>query len=271
MPSDKPNPAAPSTASRFAWLGWLVALALLGMTGAELRATGATLREVAEQRPLRIREIDDQCQAALAAIAAEKRLAADQHNELLALQGRLEFDIKTLKLSLAELEPQTKNAERNYRKISETVAHPGDAKSPPPEYLAERKIRLADLERANQELRAQYQRLEDRLRTSLQAILEQPDPAPLKEWYITRSHTVFAPAAGVFAAEKLYARERSLEALELYEEVLRRFPGPANPYLPHCRERVRQILDAQAYTPADLPLQAYFPRPDPTPAPQAID
>ncbi|MDX9979198.1 MAG: hypothetical protein RBU25_04025 [Lentisphaeria bacterium] len=270
MPSDKPNPAAPSAALHFAWLGWLVALALLGIAGADLRATGAKLREIAGQRPGRIREINEQCQTTLAAIAAEKRLAADQHNELLALQGRLEFDIKTLKLSLAELEPQAKNAERNFRKLSETSAHP-EAPPPSPENLAERKSRLAELERANQELRAQYQLLENELRANLQAILEQPDPIPLKQWYAARSHTVFAPAAGVFAAEKLYAREAAREALDLYEEILRRFPEPANPKLPHCRDRVRQILDGQAYTTTDLTLQGYYPLRDTSPPPQAID
>lgn len=264
MPSDKPNtttapPAASKGTLRFAWFGWLTALFLLGMAGAELRATGEKLRARAEQRPDRIREINDQCRAELETIAAARRLATEQHNELLSLQGRLDFDIKTLKLSLAELEPQAKNAERNYRKISELLAHPEDA-SPPPASLDERKSRLSELEGANQERRALYQRLEDELRANLQAILEQPDPAPLKAWYTARSHTVFAPAAGVFAAEKLHARERSREALELYEEILRRFPDTANPYLLHCRERIRQIQDGQPYTPANLALRRYSPQ-----------
>ncbi len=263
MPSDKPNPATPPAAGkgtlRCAWLGWLAALALLGMIGAELRTTGEKLREIAHQRPGRIREINEQCQTELAAVAAERRLATDQHNELLALQRRLDFDIKTLKLSLAELGPQAKNAARTYRKISDAIAHPDDA-SPPPASLDERKSRLAELEGANQQHRALYQRLEDELRANLHATLELPDPILLKLWYTTRSHTVFAPAAGVFAAELLFDRERAREALELYEEILRRFPETTNPYLQHCRERIRQIQDGQPYTPANLTLRPYYPQ-----------
>jgi len=243
----------------FAVFGWLAALLLTVLTVADARSTRTRVSELATSKPDLVKQINDDCQARLDAIAAEKKTATDEYNDKIDLQGKLDFDIKTLKLALTELEPQAKNAERTHRKLDENVTALKSDTTLTTEGVGELKARLAELEKIIAELTATYKQLEETMRAEVTARMERPDPGFLKQWYNTHTHTVFGPAAGVLAAERFYEKKRSQDALRLYEDVLRRYPDAANPYLEHCKTRLAQIEARTPYEPANVKLQRYSP------------
>lgn len=243
----------------FAVFGWLVALFLTAFAVADARSTRTRISGLADSRPDLVKQINDDCQARLDAIAAEKKTATDEYNDKIDLQGKLDFDIKTLKLALTELEPQAKNAERTHRKLDESVTALKSDTTLTTEGVGELKARLAELEKTVADLAATYKRLEEAMRAEVTARMERPDPGFLKQWYNTHTYAVFGPAAGVLAAEKFYEKKRSQDALRLYEDVLRRYPDAANPYLDHCKTRIAQIEARTPYEPASVKLQRYSP------------
>lgn len=243
----------------FAVFGWLAALVLVVLAVADARATRAKIQQLADSRPDRVKEIQQDMQTRLDAIAAKKKTATDEYNEKIDLQGKLDFDIKTLKLTLAELEPQAKSAERTHKKLDESVTALKSDTSLTTESVDDLKTKLAALEKTIVALSATYKRQEEAMRAEVTARIERPDPGFLKQWYSTHTYSVFGPAAGVFAAEKFYEKKRSQDALRLYEDVLRRYPDKANPYLDHCKTRIGQIEARTPYEPASIELERYSP------------
>ncbi len=254
----------------FAIFGWLLALTFIGLAVADARFTRTRLQGLVDSYPDRVKEIQQDVQTRLDAIGGKKKTATEEYNEKIDLQGKLDFDIKTLKLALAELEPQAKNAERTHRKLDESVAALKSDTSLTSESVDDLKAKLAGLEKTIADLSATYKRLEDAMRAEVAARIARPDPGFLKQWYNSHTDSVFGPAAGVFAAEKLYEKKRSQDALRVYEDVLRRYPDKANPYLDHCKTRIAQIEAHTPYRPASIELERYSPLtgtravPDPT-------
>jgi TolA-binding protein len=239
--------------------GWAAALIFLVLAVANARATRHELTRLANSKPDRADEINAGCQAKLDAIFVDKKKAVDEYNEKISLQGKLDFEIKTLNLALSQLEPQAKSAARTHEKIKETVDALKSDTTLTTEGVEDLKAKLAALEKTIETKRAAYKRLEAAMKAELEGFLERPDATMLKHWYGGHPNTVFSPAAGVFLAEKLYEKKHSQDALRVYEDVLKRYPGPANPYLDHCKTRIEQIRARTPYEPTALKLLRYAP------------
>jgi TolA-binding protein len=239
--------------------GWAAALAFLALAVADARSTRHALTQLANSKPDRVDAINADCQAKLDAIFADKKEATEEYNEKISLQGKLDFEIKTIGLALEQLEPQAKSAERTHRKLKETVEALKSDTTLTTEGVEGLKTKLAALEKAVEAKRTTYKRLENAMRNQLEEFIGRPDETMLKHWYASHQYSVFGPAAGVFLAEKLYEKKHSPDALRVYEDLLKRYPGAANPYLDHCKTRIEQIQARTPYEPTALKLLRYAP------------
>jgi hypothetical protein len=160
-------------------------------------------------------------------------------NEQVTRQEGLLPKIRSAEAAIKELEPQVKTLDRAQSKLTETVGALQADQDLTGEGVAVLQAKLADLERTQGRLKEEYKTRFQAMRAAFEAAKEAPEPAAIRQFYATHRQSAFAPAAGFYAAERLYATKHSGDALRLYKEVVRLYPGSV--YVESCKGRIAQI------------------------------
>ncbi|MBT3377870.1 MAG: hypothetical protein HN742_29290 [Lentisphaerae bacterium] len=154
---------------------------------------------------------------------------------------------QALELMVKELQPEADSLKRNRDKLQEGV----DALKEDVGLMGEG---VGDLRKKLEALTAkratQIEEYRDRYRV-MKAVYEEklarPEPEMMRQFYSGHRHSPFAPAAGFFAAEKLYQKRRSQDALRYYTDILKRYPD--SEYSPHVRTRLAEIEEGHRFEP----------------------
>ena len=251
----------------FGLAGWLAAAALLAIAVTRAVQAREEIRQIRASTPKEASRISAECQERIDAVDAKRKEVTEDYNEQIRLHEKLAYDIRSLESTLrTDIEPQATQAEQAHRKLSEEIKSIDDDASAANESAADLRKKLGRIEATVAEKRAQYERMEEAMKADFLAIREKRDARGLAHWYRTHRKTVFGPAAGTFAAERLYEVRRTQDALRLYEEIVRDFPDKTNPYLDHCRQRIERIQRNEPFEAANIKLMRYAPRSDETAA-----
>lgn len=257
-----PWPVRPGGADGAALLGgcgWLALVAVVAsgvaMQVSQRRATAVVRSGLAPA----VAAIQAGVEPRSAELAKEREALTAQINEQVKHQEEVLLQIRTAELAVREIEPQVKTLERSRGQLNETLGTLQADQAATGDGLEALRTRLAGLERTRDRLREEYKARYQALRKAFDLAKDDPDPDPMRRFYAEHRDSALAPAAGYHAAEKLYAGKRSADALRIYKEVVRVYPGSA--YGEACAGRIAQIEAGGKYSEpaAEVPFAAYLP------------
>ncbi|MBN2451605.1 MAG: hypothetical protein JXR77_14550 [Lentisphaeria bacterium] len=240
-------------------LGWLaVGLALLSLA-LSLSRRRASMAEVRAGLEPGLKEIQDSVEPRRLELVQEKERLTAAVNDLIKRQEDLVLRLKGLELTVRELEPQVVTLTRTREKLGESVESLAADQTLTGEGVEALQQKLADLERNRDRLKENYRTRFSAMRALYEKNLDDPDPDRMRQFYSAHRHTVFAPAAGFYAGEKLFAAKRSADALRLYKEVARLYPKSL--YAREAANRISQIEAGGKYSEPAGPIdfEPYLP------------
>jgi len=172
-------------------------------------------------------------------VMAKKKELQTQINAEIRKQEGLHTEVQGLKLAAKELEPQTAPLERTLKKLQEAVGAVKQDAGLAGEGLDELRKKFDKLEARKFKLVDEYKERYEKMAEQYQEKIDRPEPEQLRQFYTSHRHTPFAPAAGFYAAEKMYGAKRSQDALRYYQDVVKRYPD--SPYADRARNRITDI------------------------------
>ncbi|OGV77497.1 MAG: hypothetical protein A3K19_27925 [Lentisphaerae bacterium RIFOXYB12_FULL_65_16] len=194
-----------------------------------------TLRETAEVR--------------LQEISQRRTELSKQINELIAKQEKYHTEAQTFTLTCKRLQPQLEEAEKQAGKLKETIEVVQEDTGLAGEGLQEISEKLKTLEIQKKGLIDEYVKRYETMKIAFEDKLVRKDPEILRQFYSSHRHTPFAPAAGYYAGDFLYATRKSKDAIRCYEDVQARFPDST--YAPMCTNRIAEIKARKAFEKPD--------------------
>lgn len=260
-------------------MGWLALLAVMaGLVAATLEGQRRLVAVRAAVAPA-VAQIQAGVEPRRAELLQEREGLTQKINDLVKRQEDLLPRVQTAERSIRELESQITGLEHAKGKLAETVGALQEDQSLTGEGVAALQAKLQGLERTRDRLREDYRTRFAALRAAFEMAKDAPDAAALRQFYASHRQTAFGPAAGYHAAEKLFATKHSSDALRLYREVVRSYPGSV--YEEPCKTRVVQIEAGAKYSEPSAPVtfEAYLPeagvssqaKPEPAATPAAAD
>jgi TolA-binding protein len=230
-------------------LGWIAAAILVVMTALSITRERRQTDAIRAELPKRIEALQTAVPEREKQIAQEKRVLPDQINDKIKRQEALILEIKGLELTIQELEPQVRTLERTQKKLEESVAGMREDSGLTGEGVEALQARIDALVKKNDALKQEYKKRFLAMKAEFDERRARPEPEMMRQFYGSHRHTVFAPAAGFEAAEKLYSRKRSTDALRIYEDVVKRFP--TSKYAEYAQARIAQIQGGVGYEPLE--------------------
>jgi len=254
--------------------GWLALVAVVAWGVASQVGHRRAAAAVRARLAPAVAEIQAAIEPRSRGLAEEREALTTQTNEQVKHQEDVLMRSRAAELAVSELEPQAKTLERTQGKLSEAVGAMQADQGLAGEGLAALQAKVASLERTRDRLIEEYKARFQALRVAFEAAKDSPDADLLRRFYAEHRDSAFAPAAGYHAAEKLYAGKHSSDALRLYKEVLRVYPGSA--YGEACTSRIAQIAAGGKYSEpaAEVAFEPYLPEitaPATAPRPDAPD
>ncbi len=233
-------------------VGWILASAFLVLVILSSRKQQTERRRIQADLVAKTAEIQASVETRQEQISQRKQMLEKQINGEIEKQEKALAEMETLKRELAELDPDVAELERSHSKLNKGVAALQEDVAITGEGLQDLRDRLRKLEGRRDALKEEYRRRFQTMKQDFDTRKKRSEPEALRQFYGSHGHTVFAPAAGFFAAEKLYVKKRSKEALRLYNDVLRKYPD--SPYAEECKGRIERIRARQPYVASDPPI-----------------
>ncbi len=235
-------------------VGWLAAMGLVGILVVSLANVREDLARVHAGVTPAVAKIKAEVEPRREGLLQEREELTRKINELVKRQEDLLLRIKATERAIHDLEQDIKGQERTQGELAETVGAPSEGQGPAGTSVAALEAKLQGLERMRDRLQSEYKRRFIAKRADFEAAADAPEANAMRQFYATHRDTAFGPAAGYHAAEKLYATKHSGDALRLYKEVIRNYPGSS--YVEASRTRIQQIEAGARY--ADPPEAVRF-------------
>lgn len=237
------------------FLGWLVALGIFGAVVLAVKKQQDRIRQVKRDLDTGIAAIQTSVIPRQEEISKQKKQLQQDINESIKTQSVILSETERIKLAIKEIQPEAESLERTHGKLTQSVVAVKDDANITGEGLQDLRTRLTRMEGQRADLKEEYRRRFEAMRTLYEEKKDRPEPEMLRQFYGTHRHTVFAPAAGFFAGEKLYAKKRSQDALRMYRDVLRRYPDSG--YSENCNARITEIEGGAPFKEPDTPIDFY--------------
>jgi len=228
-------------------IGWVVATALLVATGVVAKRCGDEVRRLRATVPVEMEKLQESVNKRQAEVSRRRTELGKVINKNITDQSGLITENQVFELVMKELQPEADSLTRNRDKLQKGVGALKEDIGLMGEGVGDLRKRLKGLLAKRTSLIEEYRR---RYRVMLDVYKEKlarPEPEMIRQFYGGHRHTPFAPAAGFHAAEKMYEKRRSQDALRYYTELVRRFPDSG--YVAHARTRIAQLQASQRYEP----------------------
>ena len=232
-------------------LGWAAAIGVFAGLVFTVKKQQEQSRHISDNQESRRKEIQASVIVRQTKISERKKQLQQDINGAIKGQSGLLSEIQGFNAVIKELQGEVSGLERTHGKLAQSVTVIKDDVGVTGEGLQDLQKRLNKLEKRRSDLKEEYRRRFETMRVLFEAKKARPEPEMLRQFYGTHRHTVFAPAAGYWTGEKLYAGKRSKDALRLYHDVVKRYPGSV--YSDNCRSRIAEI---EAGTPYKEPEEA---------------
>ncbi|MCK5802708.1 MAG: hypothetical protein KAI66_07745 [Lentisphaeria bacterium] len=238
--------------------GWLVVLGVLAALLLGVKTDKENMAKVGKRKPAGLVKIQEDVDLRREEISNEQKLRTKAINVLVKERETLTAKLRGVDLTVKDLDPEATALSRTHKKLVHRVTALRDDTTLTGEGAAELKAKLDELLKQRDKLKARFEHRKTRMQAGFEKAKERSEPGIIRQWYGTHHHTVFAPAAGFFAAEKAYAKRQSKDALRIYKDVLRRYPDSS--YTDACRNRMNQIAARIPYQKETIGLELYVPK-----------
>lgn len=228
-------------------IGWVVAIALLVATGVVAKRCDDEARRLRATVPVEMERLQESVNKRQAEVSRRRTELGKVINKNIADQSGLITENQSLELILKELQPEADSMTRNRDKLQTGVDALKEDVGLMGEGVGDLRKRLDGLVAKRTSLIEEYRRRYRIMRNVYEEKIARPESEMMRQFYSGHRHTPFAPAAGFHAAEKMYEKRKSQDALRYYTELVKRFPD--SEYVVHARTRIAQIQAGQRYEP----------------------
>ena len=233
--------------------GWLCLAVLAVLCIVKAKKNQETIARIGDTGRERLAALQTSVQHRQKEISERKVSLGKQINEHIAQQAKLVPRVKGMELTVAEIEPQEQSLARTEEKLRESAGALQEYATLTGQGAEELSAKLKEAQEKKLALVNEYRRRYEQMKAVFEDRLARPDPEQLRQFYGSHRHTPFGPAAGFFAAEKLYGKKRSQDARRYYEDILKRYPDSR--YATLATTRLAQVEARNGYEPFDPPIE----------------
>lgn len=240
-------------------VGWLTALGLAGLLVGSLANVREEVARVHAGVTPAGAKLKAEVESRREGLLQEREELTRKINELVKRQEELLLRIQATQRAIHDLELDIKELERTKGELAGAAGALHEGQGLTGKSVAALEETLQGLERRRDRLQSEYKRRFIAMRADFEAATDAPEANALRQFYATHRDTAFGPAAGYHAAEKLYATKHSGDALRLYKEVVRSYPGSI--YVEACKTRIQQIGSGAKFAdpPEAIAFEPYLP------------
>ena len=237
-------------------VGWVVAVGFGVGTAVVAKRCSDEISRLRATVPVEMEKLQESVNLRQAEVSRRRTELGKVINKNISDQSGLIAQNQALELLVKELEPEAASLTQNRDRLQKGVDALKEDIGLMGEGVGDLRKKLQDLVAKRAALIGEYRQRYQLMLDVYKERMARPEPEMIRQFYSGHRHTPFAPAAGFHAAEKMYQKRRSQDALRYYLELVERFPD--SEYVAHARTRIAQIQENERYEPFS-PLIGFIP------------